>query len=221
MHLYYIRHGEPDYEHNVLTELGREEAETTSIELQKIHFDYIYSSSSNRAVQTASYLANKINKPIIPLDWAKEETIFEEMGFYDEEVGFYHWIFHSKRMLKKMNELANDINWYDDKAFLPTVKSGIERIKRNTDDWLKSLSIKHDFDKNRYFSNNQNDLTIAFFAHGGFGMAFISYILGMNYPYFVNHYNEHHTCGVTHIYIDETGKNPPQLISYDVKFNRF
>lgn len=221
MHLYYIRHGDPDYVNNCLTELGRKEAELTSQELEKIPFDYIFSSSSNRAEETASYLAKKINKEIISYDWAKEETVFSELSFFDEEVGHQNWIFHSKRLLRRMHELENNPNWYDDKVFLPTVKTGIERVKTAIDEWLyKTLGIQHDFQKNKYISGNRKDLEVAFFAHGGFGTIFTSHILGIAYPSFVNRFHEHQTCGVTHIYIDESGENPPQLISYDVKYNK-
>ena len=49
----YIRHGEPTYDPDDLTELGRLQAQAVAKRLAIIGVDRIFSSTSNRAIQTA------------------------------------------------------------------------------------------------------------------------------------------------------------------------
>ena len=62
MILYYIRHGDPNYEEDTITELGHYQAEETSKFLAKQNIDLIFSSPLKRARDTAKYLVEKINK---------------------------------------------------------------------------------------------------------------------------------------------------------------
>ena len=73
MNIYFIRHGMPDYKIDSLTELGKYQADHTSDYLKNIPFDMIFSSTLGRAYETAQYLAKKINKEIIKLEWAIED----------------------------------------------------------------------------------------------------------------------------------------------------
>ena len=75
MDIYFIRHGDPDYDHDCLTELGHFQAEKTSEELVKMSFDMIFASSMNRAIQTAKHLTDKTNQKISLLDWARAGAI--------------------------------------------------------------------------------------------------------------------------------------------------
>ena len=64
MLFYYIRHGEPIYEPDGLTELGFKQAEALALKFKHIDFSKIYSSTSNRAILTAKPTANALNKDI-------------------------------------------------------------------------------------------------------------------------------------------------------------
>ena len=54
MNIYIIRHAEPDYEHDSLTEKGWREAELLSHRLSKIRNAFYYTSPLGRARDTAS-----------------------------------------------------------------------------------------------------------------------------------------------------------------------
>lgn len=53
MLFFYIRHGDPIYNPNKLTPLGERQAEAVAKRLALYGIDRIYSSPSNRAIQTA------------------------------------------------------------------------------------------------------------------------------------------------------------------------
>lgn len=53
MLLFYVRHGDPTYEPDALTPLGRRQAEALARRLSLYGLDRIYTSSSTRAMQTA------------------------------------------------------------------------------------------------------------------------------------------------------------------------
>ena len=57
MRLIFVRHGEPDYEHDCLTENGKVQAKDTAERLAKEKLSAIYSSPMGRARETASYTA--------------------------------------------------------------------------------------------------------------------------------------------------------------------
>ena len=57
MRILFIRHGEPDYEHDCLTETGRLQAAAAARRLEREGIGKIYSSPNGRASETASYTA--------------------------------------------------------------------------------------------------------------------------------------------------------------------
>lgn len=53
MILYYVRHGQPIYDPDSLTELGHRQAKALSKRMAALGVDKVYCSTSNRAVLTA------------------------------------------------------------------------------------------------------------------------------------------------------------------------
>ena len=53
MRILLIRHGDPDYENDSLTEKGRREAHMLASRLINERIDYIYTSTMGRAMETA------------------------------------------------------------------------------------------------------------------------------------------------------------------------
>ena len=73
MRILFIRHGDPDYTIDSLTEQGKIEAELLSQKLSKMKIDYIYSSTLGRAIDTASYTLNKLKREADGVyEWLKE-----------------------------------------------------------------------------------------------------------------------------------------------------
>jgi probable phosphoglycerate mutase len=207
MILYYVRHGEPIYVPDSLTEYGVEQAKALAKRFTLYGLDEVYTSTSVRAMQTAKETCEllKINPTL--LDWAKEDLVWNE--FTVEKDGGKTWLFHDKKCLEKFcskEMLAVGENWVDSAEFADTkTKSGKLRIDREVDEFFLKLGFKHNREKGCYDVVNPNGKRIAFFAHQGFGVAFLSSVLDVPYPIFSTRFDMGHT-GVTVVYFDE--KNP-------------
>ena len=62
MILYYVRHGDPIYNPDSLTPLGQRQAEAVGKRLALYGIDEVYSSDSNRAMQTAEPTCQLLKK---------------------------------------------------------------------------------------------------------------------------------------------------------------
>ena len=62
MRLLIVRHGDPDYEHDTLTEKGWREAELLAERLSKLPVKEFYVSPLGRAKDTASLTLQKMNR---------------------------------------------------------------------------------------------------------------------------------------------------------------
>ena len=72
MKLLIVRHGDPDYEHNCLTEQGKAEAQLLAERLSKIDVKAFYVSPMGRAQETAFYTLRKMNRTAETLPWLRE-----------------------------------------------------------------------------------------------------------------------------------------------------
>lgn len=72
MKLLIIRHGDPDYTIDSLTEKGRREAELLSIRLSKMKIDKFYISPLGRAQDTARYTLDKMGCEAEVMPWLRE-----------------------------------------------------------------------------------------------------------------------------------------------------
>ena len=92
-------------------------------------------------------------------------------------------------------------------------EKGIKRIDNETDKWLLELGFKHDRENGRYEIVKKNDKKIVFFAHQGFGLAFLSSVLDIPYPEFSIRFDTCHT-GLTVIdFPDYGGFSIPKIIT--------
>ena len=69
MNLVIIRHGDPDYEHDTLTEQGWKEAEILSHRMEKMNIRDFYVSPLGRAQDTASRTLKRMNRTATTFDW--------------------------------------------------------------------------------------------------------------------------------------------------------
>ena len=84
MLLYLIRHGDPDYENDCLTEKGIMQAKCVAKRLKQAKIDKIYSSDMGRAIETAKYTCELTGKKAEILSWARE--IGAETGYPDGKI---------------------------------------------------------------------------------------------------------------------------------------
>lgn len=83
MRILMIRHGEPDYAHDALTEKGRREAELLAKYADRLRLGDCFVSPLGRAQATASYTLKKSGLTAETLDWLKE--FWAEVDINDSE----------------------------------------------------------------------------------------------------------------------------------------
>jgi len=218
MRLYYVRHGDPIYSPDSLTPLGHRQAEALSRRMSLHGLDRIYASSSISAQQTAQPTAEVLKKEIITLDWAHENHAWAQLA-YEIEPGRRTWAFTSEvfRMHFQNPEVrALGRRWYEHPLFkdYPSFGEGIQRIQKEADAFLASLGYVHDLEKNVYISSGGNTENVGFFAHEGFGLAFLSCVLDIPYPMFATHFDLHHSRMNVIDFPEKAGPVIPRMLQF-------
>lgn len=217
MFLYYMRHGEPIYDPDSLTEWGHKQAAALSKRLQTINFSQIYSSSSIRAQMTAQPTCDALKKEKIILEWAHEGLVAHDFWVTDEN-GKRGWAHLTPKYIDRMN--APDVRalgrkWYEHPDFANEgFARGTKRVDKEADAFLENLGFKHDRENGWYTVTKKNSDNVAFFAHEGFGKVFLSSILDIPYPMIATRFALDLT-SVTVIYFNENAKRVyPQVIQW-------
>ena len=208
MIFYYIRHGDPIYDPDSLTALGKEQAQAVAKRLSGHGFDRIYSSTSQRAIDTARPTCEILKKTPELLDFCHETYVWNDFSVETEE-GKRIWAFSDGEISKlfascEMRNLGD--RWYEHESFSgKNFKAGIERVYNETDKFFKSLGYEHERYTGRYQCISPTTERVALFAHQGFGLVFLSCLLDIPYPAFSTHFDMTHT-GVTVINFEQNGE---------------
>ncbi|MBQ4070800.1 MAG: histidine phosphatase family protein [Clostridia bacterium] len=216
MRFFYVRHGDPIYEPDSLTPLGHRQAEAVGRRLARYGIDEIYASTSNRAILTATPLSELTKKEIKTLDFANEGHAWESLTIMAKNPDRKTFLFHSleaREAFRTPECRALGFEWYLHPQFEGyKYKEGIERIRRESDAFFESLGYKHE-GCGKYKVIEHSDKRIAFFAHQGFGMAFLPCILGIPYSEFATRFDLLLT-GITAInFYEEAGYAYPIIYS--------
>lgn len=203
MLFYYLRHGDPIYDPDSLTELGHKQAEALSKRLALYGLDEIYASTSIRAQMTAEPTCKALGKTATLLDWANESLAWEDFHARQED-NTATWAFAIPKYIDLFNSpevIALGNAWYTHPAFSGlNFARGVARIDKAVDEFMLSLGYKHDRERKRYLrvsdtkNANGQEKRIALFAHQGFGLAFFSSLLDIPYPLFATHFDISHSC---------------------------
>ena len=208
MIFYYVRHGEPIYDPDSLTEYGHRQARALAKRLALYGLDEIYASDSNRAIQTAQPTCELLKKEAVLLPWANERLAWNE--FVVERDGKRTWLFQDRESVEKMSSRRMISMWdsfADDEYFDSTnVRSGLARINAEVDAFFLSLGFRHDREARRYELVKPNNKRVALFAHQGFGFVFLSSLLDIPYTVLSTSLDMGHS-GVTVIYFDESDEH--------------
>lgn len=206
MIFYYIRHGEPIYDPDSLTELGTKQAVALSKRLAIYGVDKVYTSTSNRAIETAQPTCDLLKIEPEHLEFAHENNVWADLSVEKEDGSGRLWIFNSQKYKelfcdKKIRDLGD--NWYKHPELKDlNCEKGIKRIYDESDAFFEALGYEHIRYTGKYRVKKSNDQRVAFFAHQGFGLAFLSCILDVPYPMFSTHFNVGHS-GLTVIEFKE------------------
>ena len=180
MRIILVRHGDPDYVKNCLTELGKKQAAICAERLMGEGIEEIYSSSMGRAVETAQAFSERSGiTPIHTLDFMQEirfgygEALYESGNPWEEV----------DRMGEEGEEI-NDPSWHDWPFFRENAATpNVDMIAEETDKWLAGLGYERDGLYYRCKREDGKEHTVVLFAHGGSGTAMMARILNLPFPY--------------------------------------
>jgi len=187
MLLYIIRHGDPIYDPDSLTERGKLQAAALAKRLARYGVDRIYTSPLIRAQQTAEPTCILLEKKAEILDWTSESLAW--MDFSCEYApGHRGWCFHTGNGPEELRgpeveKLGKE--WYKADYFSKNgirAEEGYKRLRTASDAFLASLGYEHDPDCARYKITNPTDERIAVFCHQGFGLSWLGILLDITLP---------------------------------------
>jgi probable phosphoglycerate mutase len=177
MRLYIIRHGDPDYKNDCLTERGRQEAETLAELLCSLHLTHIYTSPLGRALETAKPAASRLSLPDTVLPWVRELT-----GIYYDVPDFGQFAPFSipGEVLYRISPVPQYEGWDKQKYFNdPAFRLLIDEMSAGSD----ALLAAHGYVREDalYRCECPNEDQIAVFCHQGIGTTWLAYLL--HFPY--------------------------------------
>ena len=183
MKIIIVRHGDPDYEKDSLTELGWKEAEALSERMKNIKADECYVSPLGRAKDTASLSLEKMNMEAVELEWLRE---FAPVVKRPEKTGVaWDWL---PKDWTNMPYAFDFDKWTDYPALKDAgVREEVDWIYSEFDKFLE----KHGYKKEGKLFKvlNPNSDVIVFFCHFGLECILLSYLLNLQpCQYFLQKY---------------------------------
>ncbi len=184
MRILLIRHGEPDYSTDSLTEKGKREAELLSARLAAYSIRDFYVSPLGRAKLTADYTLQKLGRSAVTLPW-----LAEFRGRYpDPETGKMRicWDFPPREWTRDPL-LSDPVHWAESAVFRGgNVSSVWEETVQGADRLLADYGFFRDGPV-WHCRENTHD-TIALFCHFAISMAFIAYLVGLSPVLMMQHF---------------------------------
>ncbi len=176
MKLLIIRHGDPDYSIDSLTEKGRREAELLAKRLSKLEIKAFYVSPLGRAQDTASYTLKAMNRQAETLDWLQEFSYPVSLPYCDHPHLTWDLMpsFYSQK-----EDLYHPTRWQM-VDFMKQANIGTHYQK--VVDGLNRLLEAHGYKRNGniYDVISANRDTLVFFCHFGLECYLLSHILNIS-----------------------------------------
>ncbi|MBQ9157751.1 MAG: histidine phosphatase family protein [Erysipelotrichaceae bacterium] len=177
MKIVFIRHGDPNYELDALTEKGILEAKALIPRVEKMNADYYYVSPLGRARQTAQIAMERIDKEAKVLDWLREfPAVVEHICEPNPGPQCWDWM---------PSDWAKEPSFYDIDHFYdhPVMKSGhVKEFYEDVINHFDALLKKHGYAKNgkTFDVLKANHDTLCFFCHFGIECVLLSYLINVS-----------------------------------------
>ncbi len=180
MRIIFVRHGEPDYAHDCLTETGRRQAAAAAERLSGEGITGIWTSPMGRASETASFTARRLGLPVHVLDFMHEvrwsgvqaEGVPEDghpWTLSDWMIAREDFDFYAHDWRQHPYFAANAVTWEYD------------RVSAAFDGFLLSHGYRHE--GTRFLCETDRQETLAVFSHGGSGACVLAHLLALPFPY--------------------------------------
>lgn len=177
MRIIFVRHGEPDYEKDCLTETGKKQAAAAAVRLEREGISEIYSSPNGRAAQTAGFTAERLGLPVETLDYMHEIS-WGGPGIPEEG---HPWTL-SDWMISREDFDFYHADWRQHPWFRDNVAVQYQdRLAAEFDALLLRQGYRHE--GTRYLCETDRQKTIAVFSHGGSGACVLAHLLALPFPY--------------------------------------
>lgn len=172
MRILIIRHAEPDYAVDGLTEKGKREAALLAQRLKDTRMDRIYLSPRGRALETAARTLDLIRRDGEVLPWLEEFR----GHFFDPDLGRMHipWDMRPERWQGEAL-LSDEERWVEHPLFRD---SDVGQVWRETKEGLDAVLRDNGYEREGgcYRVARRNMDTLAFFCHFGIGSAILSHL---------------------------------------------
>ena len=180
MRIILVRHGEPDYENDCLTENGLVQARATAEKLNEERLSAVYSSPLGRARITASFTAEKQGREVRILDFMHEIDWGSRTGSPIEYDG-HPWTLAYRLLTDEPQYIGSDA-WKDHVYFADNIcMDSYGAIASGIDEFLKAYGIFRE--GKRYRCIEEHEDTVAIFAHGGSGAFFLAHLFDLPLPF--------------------------------------
>lgn len=177
MKILIVRHGDPNYELDTLTETGWKEAELAAEYLSKMKIDAFYVSPLGRAQDTAGCTLKKMHRTAETCDWMQEfPAHIHRPDTPEQETICWDWL---------PEDMEKDLSYYDRENWCRTdimraghVKEAYDSVCRGLDALLK----KHGYEREglHYRAVKPNDDTIVLFCHFGVECVMLSHLVNVS-----------------------------------------
>lgn len=179
MKILIIRHGDPNYEIDNLTEKGRREVELLSQKLSKEHISKIYCSPLGRARATAKPTAEKLGLEPEILDWLQEFPEPANPSYSPDDTCPWNM---PPLYWSKFDNVYSNTGWAESELFK---NSTIPTYYKHVCDEFDKLTAKHGYTKDGQVYRIDKSVAdeqeiIAIFCHLGLGNCILSHVTGFS-----------------------------------------
>ena len=177
MKLIIIRHGDPDYVTDSLTERGKLEAAALADRMEQVEAAAYYVSVLGRAKETASYTLSRVGRTAEECDWLREFDCLIEKPNSIWNPGI-PWDWMPADWTAREGFFDKD-KWMHE----PMMEAGgIEAAYQNVTDHFDALLAKHGYRRDGYIyrAEKPSHDTLVFFCHFGLECVLLSHLLNLS-----------------------------------------
>ncbi len=178
MRLLFIRHGDPDYAVDGLTETGRREAELLAARIAPMDISEYFVSTMGRALETARPTLERAGRTAVECDWLREFAIRVHRPDKAGELSYVPWDWLPQDWLKDPVLLDRE-HWYEHPVFAEMdLKSAYDDVIGEFERLLARRGYVRD--GLCYRVERAGSETLAFFCHFGVTCVLMSRLMNVS-----------------------------------------
>ena len=182
MRLIFLRHAEPDYAIDGLTEKGHREAALLAAATPALHIDHCHTSPLGRARETAAYCLDSMGKTAVEQDWLEEFNAPVDLDQHPQLINTVYQNSHHTRRIPwdilpsyyaAHPELSDPVRWRESEICkCSSIPERYDAVTSAFDDLLGSYGYVHK--DGLYRVEKENRVTLGFFCHYGITCVLLS-----------------------------------------------